>query len=109
MEHFEYTGFQPTEALRIRSNRALERILELTPANAKVNVHLDFFENSYHCAIQIESTSFPLRLEITHKLASMAIDKLELAVIRKLSHWKNNFFVDMDDKSTHQPVSATAS
>ena len=106
MEHFNFKGFSPSEALRVKANRALDRIMERAPSDAKVTAVVEQENDMFHCSIEIGSSSCPFSLETSHKLAAIALDKAELAAIRKLERWSGARFIKMEDASLRAPLRA---
>ncbi len=89
MEHIQYKSFVPSENLRNKAERALDRILDHAPADANINISLEFGDQNFHCKIEIASSSGPFVVESSHKFPPIALDKAELSILRKLDRWSS--------------------
>lgn len=104
MEHFNFEGFTPSDALRRRADRALHRIFDRAPSDARVTATMEQNGKEFHCSIKVVSSSFPFSIETSHKLASIALDRAELAALRKLDRWCELRFVKMEDAPLRAPL-----
>jgi hypothetical protein len=89
MEKFYFDGFDPTPALQRRADRLYEKILEAAPSDAQVNALLEWDGKTYHCSVEIGSSSLPFAVGTAHPNPSIALDKAELSMMRKIEKWKS--------------------
>jgi hypothetical protein len=104
MEHFTFRGFTPDDALALRADRALDRIMGHAPNDARITAVLELENDVFHCSLEISSSTYPLSVETSHKIASMALDKAELAALRKLGRWAGMQFLQMEDAPLRAPI-----
>lgn len=104
METFHFKGFTPSEDLRIKTDRALDRIMEKAPSDTRITASLEQEGEMFHCSIEIGSSSCPLVVETSHKFASIAVDKAELALMRKLDRWRDTRFTPAESAPIRAPL-----
>ncbi len=103
MEHFNFKGFDPSESLKAKSYRSLEKIVNRAPSDASVVAVLEKGRDLFHCSIEVVSSGFPFSVSTTHRFADIALDKAELAALRKLDRWCNSHFVRAEDAPMRAP------
>ena len=96
MENFLFKGFNPSENLRIKANRLLDKVLDLAPSDAHLSGSLEKVGERYHCSLELGSLACPFSVGKSHKFASIALDNAELSLLRKLEQWKRSRFIDAD-------------
>lgn len=106
MEHFEFKGFNPVSTLKLKAERAFMRVIERAPSDARITAVLEKDGDIFHCSIEIGSSSYPLSVECSHKNASIALDKAELATLRKLDRWSGTKFNKMEHAPLRAPLRA---
>lgn len=104
MENFQFKGFVPEHSLKIRAERAFEKILERAPSDAKITAVMEQEGGLFHCAVEIGSLSCPFSIETSHKIPSIALDKAELHLMRKLDKWRGSRFIPEDRKPIRAPL-----
>jgi len=104
MEQFTFKGFAPGDALKLKANRAFDRILERAPSDARVSAVLEQDGDTYHCFVEIGSSSFPFSAETSHKNPSIAIDKAELVTLRNLDRWSGTKFIKLENAPLRAPL-----
>ena len=100
MDEFLFKNFTADESLRLRSDRALDRIVEMAPEDAVIHAVLEPDGQAFRCSIEIGSSTFPITVQATHRLAALAIDRAELMVRRKLGRWRGKNFLRFDRLNT---------
>lgn len=108
MENFNFKNFIPSEDLRIKANRALDRIIERAPSDARITANLEKTGERFHCSIEIGSANYPITVNTTHKFASIALDKAEIALLRKLDSWCRTRFISFEKSPFRSPIRATS-
>lgn len=104
MEKFLFKGFTASDSLKMRADRALEKIMEIAPSDAVVTATLEQDGELFHCALEIGSSSCPLTIETSHKFPSIALDKAELHAKRKLDKWRGSRFIPEDKTPIRAPL-----
>lgn len=103
MEHFNFKGFDPNESLRVKSYRSLDRIVNRAPSDANVIAVLEKNGELFHCSIEVVSSGFPFSVSMTHRFAEIAVDKAELAALKKLDRWCSSRFVRAESAPIRAP------
>jgi hypothetical protein len=93
MERFYFDGFEPDETLRLKAERALDRISERSPSDASITARLQQVAGAFRCTVEIGSLSCPLSVEETHRIPAVAIDRAEFGVMRRLGRWRGVRFI----------------
>jgi len=106
MENFYFSGFAPSDALKVKADRALDRIIERAPSDAKITATIEQDGEMFHCSIEIGSASCPFAAETSHRFASIALDKAELNLMRRLDRWRGTRFVSDDSAPIRVPLRA---
>lgn len=96
MEFFHFKGFLPSESLKAKADRALDRIVERAPSDARITASLEKEGELYHCHVEVGSASCPFAVETSHKFPAIAIDKAELNLMRRLDRWRGVRFVPLE-------------
>lgn len=104
MENFHFKGFAPSDALKLKADRALDRIIERAPSDARITAAIEQESEIFHCSIEIGSTSCPFAVETSHKFAAIALDKAELNLMRKLDKWRGARFIPEDSAPIKAPL-----
>lgn len=104
METFNFKGFTPNDALKIKADRMLDRIMERAPSDARVTATLEQDGEIFHCSIEIGSSSCPFTVETSHKFAGIAIDRAELNLMRKLDRWHGTRFHQVTSAPIRGPL-----
>jgi hypothetical protein len=108
MESFQFRGFVPNEALKLRAHYVLGRIAEASPNDARVSAVLAWDGERYHCSVEIGSANAQISICLPHRLAPLALDKAEALAIRKLAHWQENRFCLLRGRSRALAAEASA-
>ncbi len=103
MEHFNFTGMGPSESLKLKAYRALDRIADRAPSDANVVGVIERDGDQFHCSIEINSGSYPFLVETTHRFVDIALDKAELAALRKLEAWCKSRFITPENAPYRAP------
>jgi len=90
MEHFSFKGFTPSEPLRAKAYRAMEKIADKAPSDGVVVAVLERDGDRFHCSIELSSGSFPFAVSTSHRVVDIALDKAELAAMRKIERWSKS-------------------
>lgn len=103
MEHFNFKGFTPSESLRIKAYRALDKIVDRAPSDANIVGVIEKDGDQFHCSIEVGSSSYPFSVSTTHRFVDIALDKMELTALRKLEHWCKSRFIKVEDAPFRAP------
>ncbi len=104
MEKMKFFGFEPDSQITRKAQLALTYIQERAPSDAKTFSFLRKDDDSYTCTIEVMSASCPFTVTVTHKLASAALDKAELAALRRLARWRGNRYLLADNFPRREPL-----
>lgn len=104
MEKMKFLGFEPDSQLVRRSQLALTYLQERAPSDAKTLASLRKDNDFYTCTVEVISASCPFTVTVTHKMASAAIDKAELAALRRLNRWRGNRYLFADNFPRREPL-----
>jgi hypothetical protein len=104
METFNFKGFTPNDALKIKADRTLDMIMERAPSDARVTATLEQDGEMFHCSIEIGSSSCPFTVETSHKFAGIAVDRAELNLMKKLNRWHGTRFQQVTDAPIRTPL-----
>ena len=104
MENFHFKGFEPSDALRARAERTLDRIIERAPSDARITAAIEQDGELFHCSLEIGSTTWPLAVATSHKFASIALDKAELKLMRMLDKWSGTSFTFEESAPLRVPL-----
>ncbi len=104
MENFHFKGFAPSDTLKIKAERVFDRIIERAPSDARITASLEQDGEMFHCSIEIGSSSCPFAVETSHKFASIAVDKAELNLMRKLDKWRGARFMPEESAPIRAPL-----
>ncbi len=99
MDRFEFRGFVPSDAVRIKAGRMYDRVCDSSPADAVVSALLDWDGERYHCSIEVGSREWPVAVGVAHRFPGIAIDKAELALNRKLARWQGFRFTPLQGEA----------
>lgn len=103
MEHFNFKGFSPSESLRLKSFRSLERIVNRAPSDASVVAVLEKDGDLFRCSVEVVSSGLPFSVSMSHRFADIALDKAELAALRRLDRWCNSRMIRGETAPTRAP------
>lgn len=103
MEHFNFKGFTPSESLKIKAYRIIDKIADRVPSDANVIAILEKDGDQFHCSIEVGSSSFPFSVSTTHRFVDIALDKAEIASLRKLEKWCKSRFIKVKDAPFRAP------
>ena len=103
MEHFNFKGFDPSESLRLKSYRTLNKIVSRAPSDACVAAVMEKDGDLFHCSVEVVSSGFPFTVSTTHRFADIALDKAGLAALRKLDRWCHPRFVRVENSPIRAP------
>ncbi len=104
MENFHFEGFVPSDALNTRADRALDRIIDQAPSDATVSASIEQEGEIYCCRIEVISAGRSFTAEASHKFVSIALDKAELNILRKISRWRGPGLRPFDNAPLKAPL-----
>jgi hypothetical protein len=104
MDYFHFRDFTPSDSLRSRANRTIQKIMELAPSDANITALLEAGQNGYHCAIEVAGQVAHFSAVTSHQIAQIALDKAELSILRKLDKWHKSRPLHFTQAPTGIPI-----
>ncbi|MCO5143881.1 MAG: hypothetical protein M9962_12390 [Oligoflexia bacterium] len=104
MEYLNFKGFNPDDALKNKAYLIMDEIIERSPSDAKVVAIMEKIGEHYYCNIEVGSISFPFTVETSHRLASVALEKAQVIVLRKLERWCKSRLLKINNMSRKIPL-----
>ena len=100
MENFNFKGFMPSDSLKQKADRSLDKIVEQAPFDATITASIAQEGGLYFCTIEVSSATCNFLTETSHKTAGIAIDKAELNTLRRLDRLYGSKFFQIKDAPT---------
>ena len=103
MENVQFRGFAPDESLVKKAETTLDRVMDGAPNEFNATITIEQQPDQFRCKLEVVSEHFSLALETQHRFAAIALDKAELAALRKFDRWRGGRFSRKNDSPIRAP------
>jgi hypothetical protein len=84
---FQFFGFNPTDELKTKAIRALDRLLDIAPYGSMAVALMRKDEDMYCCSIEIFSKRGPFVARVSQKTPEASLEKSARMLSKKLERW----------------------